>query len=145
MKCPKCNVDLRTSAPGEFGFVTLDICPDCDGIWFDKGELDRIDDSVWVDIENDITYREAEGGHKELSCPRCAHDLQPLSPLDMPALIIDRCSSCYGFWLDAGELEQMRDQVDHEHSKIWAEQPKWKKPNDWSWFRYAVYCFKTFK
>ena len=39
MKCPKCGMRL-----GEItvGTVCVDNCSGCEGIWLDKGELDRI-------------------------------------------------------------------------------------------------------
>jgi len=39
MKCPKCNVSLlMTDKQG----IEIDYCPDCRGIWLDRGELDKI-------------------------------------------------------------------------------------------------------
>ena len=37
MKCPKCGADLTEKA---FDQVKVDICPECDGIWLDKGEIE---------------------------------------------------------------------------------------------------------
>jgi len=37
MKCPKCGADLREVVKGR---VTIDICPECHGAWFDAGEVD---------------------------------------------------------------------------------------------------------
>jgi hypothetical protein len=39
MKCPKCGADLQSE---EFHSVTIDRCPDCDGIWLDSGEIDSL-------------------------------------------------------------------------------------------------------
>ena len=36
-KCPR---DGTTMVAREFGSVTIDQCPQCEGIWLDKGELD---------------------------------------------------------------------------------------------------------
>ncbi|HEY9210927.1 MAG TPA: zf-TFIIB domain-containing protein [Methylotenera sp.] len=42
MKCPVCdNVNLIMS---ERQGVEIDYCPDCRGIWLDRGELDKIID-----------------------------------------------------------------------------------------------------
>ena len=41
MKCPVCNVDLlMTDRQG----VEIDYCPQCRGVWLDRGELDKIID-----------------------------------------------------------------------------------------------------
>ncbi|WP_026905566.1 zf-TFIIB domain-containing protein [Pedobacter glucosidilyticus] len=39
MKCPNCNVNLLiTDRSG----VEIDYCPECRGVWLDRGELDKI-------------------------------------------------------------------------------------------------------
>ena len=39
MKCPNCNVSLViTDRSG----VEIDYCPECRGVWLDRGELDKI-------------------------------------------------------------------------------------------------------
>ena len=39
MKCPKCGMQLEEIA---FGDVKVDKCFHCEGMWLDKGELERI-------------------------------------------------------------------------------------------------------
>ncbi len=39
MNCPKCFEPLRIA---ERQGVEIDYCPDCRGIWLDRGELDKI-------------------------------------------------------------------------------------------------------
>ncbi|MBT9148749.1 MAG: zf-TFIIB domain-containing protein [Dehalococcoidia bacterium] len=39
MKCPVCNVELRMT---ERQGVEIDYCPQCRGVWLDRGELDRM-------------------------------------------------------------------------------------------------------
>lgn len=39
MKCPVCNVELRIS---ERQGIEIDYCPQCRGVWLDRGELDKI-------------------------------------------------------------------------------------------------------
>lgn len=41
MKCPTCNADLVMS---ERQGVEIDYCPQCRGVWLDRGELDKIID-----------------------------------------------------------------------------------------------------
>lgn len=39
MKCPSCETELRmTDRQG----VEIDYCPNCRGVWLDRGELDKI-------------------------------------------------------------------------------------------------------
>lgn len=39
MKCPNCDVNLVMS---EKKGIEIDYCPQCRGIWLDRGELDKI-------------------------------------------------------------------------------------------------------
>lgn len=39
MKCPKCGADLVEVTTHH---VTVDVCPDCKGMWLDAGELDLL-------------------------------------------------------------------------------------------------------
>ncbi len=48
-KCPICNVEMKKIERHE---VILDRCPNCLGLWFDKGELDKL-----------VEFRKAQ--HKE--------------------------------------------------------------------------------
>ena len=39
MKCPNCNISLvMTDQNG----IEIDYCPECRGVWLDRGELDKI-------------------------------------------------------------------------------------------------------
>ena len=49
MKCPNCNVSLvMTDRSG----IEIDYCPDCRGVWLDRGELDKIIDRSLPNINN---------------------------------------------------------------------------------------------
>ncbi|HET7705535.1 MAG TPA: zf-TFIIB domain-containing protein [Thermoanaerobaculia bacterium] len=39
MKCPKCGMDLTTI---EFQGIHIDKCPNCNGTWFDAGEVEQL-------------------------------------------------------------------------------------------------------
>ena len=49
MKCPSCNVSLvMTDRSG----IEIDYCPDCRGVWLDRGELDKIIERSSPTIKN---------------------------------------------------------------------------------------------
>lgn len=49
MKCPNCNVSLvMTDRSG----IEIDYCPDCRGVWLDRGELDKIIERSSQEIRN---------------------------------------------------------------------------------------------
>lgn len=39
MKCPVCQVELKIA---ERAGIEIDYCPNCRGVWLDRGELDKI-------------------------------------------------------------------------------------------------------
>jgi uncharacterized protein len=39
MNCPTCNVELKMTERQD---VEIDYCPQCRGVWLDRGELDKI-------------------------------------------------------------------------------------------------------
>ena len=56
MKCPVCNVDLQmTDRQG----VEIDYCPQCRGVWLDRGELDKI-----IERSDAVTYRPRDDDDK---------------------------------------------------------------------------------
>ena len=49
MKCPNCNVSLvMTDRNG----IEIDYCPDCRGVWLDRGELDKIIERSSQNVKN---------------------------------------------------------------------------------------------
>ena len=44
-----------------------------------------------------------------MECPRCQ---MPLKPMDYEGVEADMCESCWGFWLDTGELAEVLTQKD---------------------------------
>jgi hypothetical protein len=80
--------------------------------WFRENEKKLLDDA-----RKAREAREAERQAKEsaaerqrlkdlhyMKCPKCGHDLK-VEALD--GIEIDRCTFCEGFFVDAGELEQL--------------------------------------
>ncbi len=115
LDCPKCLGLLTTKEVGELKNVpvVIDQCPVCQGIWFDKGELERIlknhvqfDDEMpekdfhfeWKDDYLDL---------KRAKCPRCKKELERINAADDDRVVTDYCMDCGGTWLDGGELREL--------------------------------------
>lgn len=47
MQCPHCHVTLKMSAREG---IEIDYCPQCRGVWLDRGELDKIIERSVVDV-----------------------------------------------------------------------------------------------
>ena len=120
MNCPRCKSPLKTIDLGEYGgeyaAVVIDSCPECGGVWYDRGELDARDESVWTNVEALDLETRLSGGRRAL-CPRCEVPMVQVSPKGAREIVIDRCPDCFGFWLDSGELESIKSlasQLDSE-------------------------------
>ncbi len=50
MNCPVDNTELRMS---DRGGVEIDYCPQCRGVWLDRGELDKIIDRSAAEFDRD--------------------------------------------------------------------------------------------
>jgi hypothetical protein len=98
------------------GAVTVDACAGgCGGIWFDAFELKKVDEEheaageplTQVERNPAVTVDAA----RKRECPRCAgiklkrHRFSRTSRVE-----VDHCPNCAGYWLDAGELEHIRDE-----------------------------------
>jgi len=108
MKCPRDGTELaRVNILG----IELDKCHKCDGIWLDRGELERLRDSKVEDLEEviekkygDPEFREG-GVDAHMRCPRCVDaPLRRQGYTYVNPVEIDRCTKCYGIWIDDGEL-----------------------------------------
>ena len=54
----------------------------------------------------DAERSQAESKKHVMVCPRCG---SPLDEVKMQSVLVDVCPSCKGMWLDAGELEIIRE------------------------------------
>jgi Zn-finger nucleic acid-binding protein len=111
MDCPRCNGRLQKSNLNEVNVaLELDVCEDCGGIWFDQGELARIDKIVEPHF---IEIRRIPGQKQQLEamyCPYC-YDHPLMQKAEHPRdkkVILDYCDDCKGIWLDKGELEAIQ-------------------------------------
>jgi len=110
MKCPACFNELTQLLVGS---LTTDACQDgCGGIWFDAFELQKVDEQhepgdPLMHIRRDESIRVESTRKRE--CPRCAgvklhrHFFSARRQVQ-----VDECPNCGGYWLDAGELAQIR-------------------------------------
>lgn len=98
MHCPKCKAYTATENLLD---VEVDVCPTCQGIWFDRNELSRI-----VGTTQDISVTGASMKETPYRCPRCHQTLMEVPYTWDKTMKVDMCASCEGIFLDAGELEK---------------------------------------
>jgi len=112
MNCPKCNNELKNVI---YESIEIDICKNCKGVWFDRGELHE-------HISNLITNNEVKTPtvkqilNKPIStdevkenvkkCPKCFVDMYIFNFCYDSNVILDKCPSCQGIWSDKGEVRR---------------------------------------
>ena len=107
IKCPRCWVEMKKEevkeevlGPG----VIIDVCPKCQGIWFDNNELKKVLGNR--KLAEYLTKHVGTESMSKLKCPRCGAmmDLEYAEDVE-----IDVCPDCHGAWLDYGELERLKE------------------------------------
>ncbi len=106
--CAKCSGTLGEVQVGD---VTLERCDQCQGLFFDTGELARVlTDGKLGSIPTEHADRTSEGGSPgdgaQATCPRCQIPMGHLAPAG-GRFAYDLCPACHGLWLDAGELAHL--------------------------------------
>ncbi|MGG4033809.1 zf-TFIIB domain-containing protein [Paenibacillus cisolokensis] len=78
MKCPVCE-DVRMREVEKNG-VMIDVCPDCKGVWLDRGELDKLMRGVH-ELQEEIGRMEQEPYDRP---PQAAPGAAPHAPYGGP-------------------------------------------------------------
>jgi len=113
MKCPACRNKLTQKTVGD---ITVDVCADgCGGIWFDRFELDKVDEAHET-AGAELLAIERKAGldidpGARLLCPRCKNVRMMRHFCSVKREVqVDECPACGGTWLDVGELALIRAQ-----------------------------------
>lgn len=111
MKCPACFNELSQI---QVGSLVVDVCQrGCGGIWFDAFELERVDEEGEVAGEPLLRITRDErivvDATRKRDCPRCAGVRLHRHFFSAKRRVqVDQCPNCGGYWLDAGELADIR-------------------------------------
>jgi Zn-finger nucleic acid-binding protein len=104
LNCPR---DATQLTEGKEHDIEIDRCSQCQGAWYDYGELALLEATV---ADNDsrrgmIDYAKRES---ELNCPVCGERMRAFN-YRAYNLELDACTNEHGFWLDGGESNRVRD------------------------------------
>lgn len=118
--CPACGRELTEI---NFNGLVTDICQNgCAGIWFDKKELDKVDEKhereglILLSVKKDPSVQ--VNHQEERFCPRCKDVKMRKHFWSVKAQVeIDECDKCKGIWLDDGELEKIRSLYENQAEK----------------------------
>ena len=99
MKCPRCKTETMKEVKSKK--TTLDKCVSCEGLWFDKGEIQAVSEAA-----AELLSVPEGAPQSETVCPRC---MKPLRQFKYPDtdVVVDMCDGCAGIWLDKGEFNNI--------------------------------------
>ncbi|GAH31572.1 unnamed protein product, partial [marine sediment metagenome] len=113
--CPGCKSTLRTI---QYEGITIETCEKCGGNWLDADELGKIvrireekfdeEERRAIAESTTITGVHLEDVDRDLACPKCGGTTDAINYGGDTGIILDRCTGCGGFWLDAGEIEKVQ-------------------------------------
>ncbi len=138
MKCPVCSKDMVEQ---DFGSAKVDVCVDgCKGIWFDWLELTKLDEGnegAGKALQEALKAPRNNGeGRDQINCPKCAIPMQIHSYKLAKEINVDECYKCAGFYLDAGELKEIRanamtdEELEAYTKKLLSEIPEYAQASD---------------
>lgn len=107
LRCPRDQTALRED---RVHGIEVDHCPTCHGRWLDHHELDELEATRASEDERRATIQYANRP-SELNCPVCSKEMTAFNYRAYD-LELDICAEEHGFWLDAGELDEVRDVID---------------------------------
>jgi len=104
--CPLCAADLEATQVGE---ATIDVCPQCQGIWVDwfDGDLPS--------IAREVRLKGAEAGQGgDSRCPLCREALAAEVHLEAEVL---RCAACSGVFVPRPSVDVLLEARDPSEPK----------------------------
>lgn len=111
MDCPVCKQDMKGE---DFGGIVVHVCESgCRGIWFDCGELARLDESnegVGQALDAALAAPRINDERRgDLECPLCNISMHHHLYKSEKQVNIDECYKCGGIFVDSGELKVIRE------------------------------------
>ena len=113
MICPTCKSDMMVV---EYNKIELDYCTNCQGVWFDSGELELLLESMNLEsqnvfLSNILSSEEDESSEKKRKCTICGQKMKKTGIGQEPGILIDVCQRGDGLWFDSSELGQLTRQL----------------------------------
>jgi len=113
MKCPVCR---NLMIVVEHDKVEVDHCTNCQGVWFDAGELELFLETKKLEDPHlypayFTTAPEAKTSEKRRKCPICGKKMRKVAIGEKPKVLIDACPKGDGLWFDGGEVDRLISQL----------------------------------
>lgn len=96
--CPNCQTILETIKEPDFEYEK---CPNCLGIFLDKGELNLLTIGQSGNIELSFVNQETDDkNYNNRICPKCNVEMQLVKLGQYSEIYFDFCTKCNGYFLD---------------------------------------------
>jgi len=100
--------------------IELDYCPNCEGVWFDGGELELLLKSEGLSESNlaigeIVKLPEIEHSTRTRKCPLCNKNMKEVA-IGSPTIDIDVCVNSDGLFFDGGEMHALLKQLSEKTS-----------------------------
>jgi serine/threonine protein kinase len=111
-----CPLDLKEMDLIRVGYILLDICPHCAGLWCDALELDKIEALEHQEVVSSMNaYWDSPSrsgiplsiGEDSICCPLCGSVTAPYLHSTEPRAQVNRCPEGCGHWLDGGVMKMI--------------------------------------
>jgi Zn-finger nucleic acid-binding protein len=110
LSCPKCGSVLTTKKvkTAASGSIDVDFCETCGGVYFDRGEINRISKEDAEKLSHSETHGTPRDGSNR--CPKCGASLERYWGESVPSdVYVLRCPDCSGTWFTKAELTKFKD------------------------------------
>ena len=109
MICPVCRNYMIVV---EHNQIELDYCTNCQGVWFDSGELELFLNSMGLGNEgvffnSILSSQEVQFTEKKRKCPICSIKMNKTIIGKQPEILIDVCWRGDGLWFDRDEVASL--------------------------------------
>ena len=102
MICPACREEMIVL---EYKKIELDICAQCDGVWFDAEELGLLLETLHLNVDELGRAPAKKTTEVARKCPDCRKKMKKIVIGPGDGVMIDRCTKGHGLWFDGGELD----------------------------------------
>lgn len=110
LSCPKCGSVLTTKTvkTAASGSIEVDLCETCGGVYFDRGEVNRISKNDADQLSHLKTHGSPHDGTNR--CPKCGASLERYWGESVPSdVYVLRCPDCSGTWFSHDELKKFKE------------------------------------